>query len=92
MKSAYELAMERMQKEAPSCPLDPSQLEQIREIDSLYKSKIAEREVFLTSRLAAARASGDGVAIEELQRELARDISLLREEWESKKERVRSRS
>ena len=42
MKSAYELAMERLQKDAPSVPLNAEQRAQIADIDSLYTAKIAE--------------------------------------------------
>ena len=49
MKSAYELAMERLQKDAPSVPLNAEQRAQIAEIDSLYTAKIAEKELLLKS-------------------------------------------
>ena len=48
MKSAYELAMERLEKDSPVTALSDEQKAAIAEIDSLYQSKIAEKEVFLT--------------------------------------------
>ena len=43
MKSAYELAMERLEKKAPSVALTDEQKQQIAEIDSTFKARIAER-------------------------------------------------
>ena len=47
MKSAYELAMERLEKSAPSAKVTDEQRTALAEIDSTYKARIAEREVFL---------------------------------------------
>ena len=46
MKSAYELAMERSD-DGDGKPLTDQQKEQIAEIDSKYKAKIAERKIVL---------------------------------------------
>lgn len=89
MKSAYELAMERLQKDAPTTRLTEEQKAQIAELDSLYKAKRAEREVFLRGEIAKAQAKGDGAEMEELQQQLARDLRRLEEDLEAKKEKVR---
>ena len=47
MKSAYELAMERLQKTTPSLALTEEQKKELAEIDSKYRAKIAEKELFL---------------------------------------------
>ena len=47
MKSAYDLAMERLEKQSPSLKLTDDQRAQIAEIESLYKSKMAEKELLL---------------------------------------------
>ena len=47
MKSAYELAMERLERSAPSVTLSDEQKAQLAEIDSSFKAKIAEKELFL---------------------------------------------
>jgi len=44
MKSAYELAMERLEKKAPSLALTDEQKQQIGEIDSTFKARIAEQD------------------------------------------------
>jgi hypothetical protein len=90
MKSAYELAMERLEKQAPSQKLTGEQREALAEIDSTYRAKIAEREVFLHSLLAKARAAGDAAEMDGIQLQLSRELSRLREEWEAKKEKARA--
>jgi hypothetical protein len=90
MKSAYELAMERLEKSTPTQKLTSNQLKEIEELDSIYKARIAERETFLHSQIAQARASGDAKNLSMLQDELVRDLKSLRAEWAEKKEKIRS--
>ena len=90
MKSAYELAMERLSKSAPTVKLSEAQKKEIAELDSLYASKIAQREIFLKGELAKAEAGGDFEAIEQLQRQLVSERKSLSAELEEKKEKVRS--
>jgi hypothetical protein len=52
MKSAYELAMSRLEQSAPSRVLTEEQKATIREIDSEYDAKVAERKIFLESEIA----------------------------------------
>src|SRR5690242_5151236 len=59
MKSAYELAMERLNKSAPAAKLTAEQKKQLAELDSKYAAKIAEREIFLKGELTKATANGD---------------------------------
>ena len=89
MKSAYELAMERLQKQSPSSQLTEDQKSQIAELDSVYKAKKAERELFLRGEIAKAQGKGDLMEADELQQQLARDLRRLDDELESKKEKVR---
>lgn len=90
MKSAYELAMERLEKAAPVKKLTPEQLAQIQEIDSIYKAKIAERETMVQGDIAAARAAQSFENVQMLQETLACELKKLRDEWEQKKEKVRN--
>ncbi len=90
MKSAYEIAMEKLEKSSPVKSLSEAQLAEIRETDSLYQSKIAERKTFLSSRIQQARMHNDMEAVEALQRQLASDVAVLSEEMESKKEKIRN--
>lgn len=90
MKSAYELAMERLaQSEPASMPLTAEQKARLAEIDKVYAGKIAEREIFLHQSLAKAAAGQDPGEIEKLQARLVTDRARLEEDRESEKERVR---
>lgn len=88
MKSAFELAMSRLEKEAPIRKLTPAQKERIAEVDSEYAAKIAERKVFLEGELA--KAAGDPLAEDEIRRQLASEILRLEEKREHAKEKIRS--
>ena len=92
MKSAYELAMERLNKNAPTVKLSEGQKKEIAELDSVYASKIAQREIFLKGELAKAEATGDYEAIEQLQKQLVSERKTLQAELEEKKEQVRLKS
>ena len=90
MKSAYELAMERLQKATPSVVLSDEQKKQMAEIDSAFKAKIAERQVFLKDEIGKARAGGKFEEVEALEKQLASEIRRLQEEGETKKEKLRA--
>ncbi len=91
MKSAYELAMERLTKEDPDAgtPLSPEQKQTLADIDQKYKAKIAEREVFLSDKLIKARQEGNSQDIEQLERQLRDERTRLQDELEAAKEKVR---
>ncbi len=89
MKSALELAMERLEKQAPTARLTDEQKAALAEIDDAYRAKIAEREVFLTTQIEGARAKGDREGVEEIQTQLARERRRLEEEREEKKAKAR---
>lgn len=89
MKSAYELAMERLEKNAPSVKLTEAQKAEIAEIESLAKARTAEKELFLGPEIAKARAAGDLGAVAQLEKQLAAERRRIQEEAETKKERVR---
>lgn len=88
MKSAYELAMERLEKNAPTKKLTDKQKATIAEINSLYGSRIAERETFLQGEIAKEKAKGDFTAVAQIQDQLSRDVRRLHVEWEEKKAAV----
>lgn len=90
MKSAYELAMERLNKTLPmSSKLSDEQKKQLAELDSRYAAKIAEREIFLRGELSKAAQKGDYEAIDQLEKQLASDRKTLHAELEEKKEKIR---
>jgi hypothetical protein len=91
MKSAYELAMERLAKSDPDAakPLSAEKKKRLAELDAVYKGKIAEREIFLKQQLDAAMAEGKYEEIAKIQKQMAGERSRLEEEREDEKERVR---
>ena len=78
MKSAYELAMERLEQQSPSVKVTKEQ-----------KAKIAEREVFLRGEIAKVQAAAKFEEVAELEAQLAREIRRLANDAEEKKEKVR---
>ena len=84
MKSAYELAMERM-GDGDDKPLTEKQKEKIAEIDTKYKAKIAERKIFLEKSVDEALAKEDQKGAEEARKILAQEISSLEEKAEAEK-------
>jgi hypothetical protein len=87
MKSAYELAMSRLEKSEPSRTLNEEQKKALAEIDSEYAARIAERRIFLEGEMA--KAFGDELTIHDLRRQLAGEIASLEEKRELKKEKLR---
>jgi len=89
MKSAYELAMERLNKQSPQVKLTAAQKKELAEIDSIYAAKIAEREIATKGSVMDAEGRGDFEAAEKARAELVNDRRKLQSELEEKKERVR---
>ena len=90
MKSAYELAMERLAKASPTLVLTDEQKTQLAEIDSTYKAKIAEKELFLRDEIRKAEAAGNFEEVEKLEKQLTSEIARLRQDCEAKKEKLRA--
>jgi hypothetical protein len=89
MKSAYELAMERLEKQSPTARLSDAQKAEMSELESLHKAKRAEKELFLRGEIAKAETGGDFQAVEQLNQQLTRELRRLEEDLEKKKEKVR---
>jgi len=90
MKSAYELAMERLEKQSPTAKLTDAQKAQITELEALTNAKKAEKDLFLRGEIEKAEAKGDFEVIEQLQKQLKHELQKLDEDLEKKKEKVRS--
>ena len=91
MKSAYELAMERLAaQEGASKPLTDEQKAQLSAIDDKYKAKIAEREIFLTQKLVQAQTSGQFQDVDDIRRQLANEKARLEEERDAAKDKIRN--
>lgn len=89
MKTAYELAMERLGKISPTVKLSDKQKKELAELESKYTAKLAERELFLKGEIVKAIDKGDDQAVEQLEKQLLGDRKSLRAECEEKKEKVR---
>lgn len=81
--------MERLNKKSPAVKLNDAQKKQLAELDSLYASKIAEREIFIKGELEKAREKGDFEAYQSLEKQLSADRNNLRADLEEKKNKIR---
>jgi hypothetical protein len=90
MKSAYELAMERLNKSQPTVKLTDEQKKEFADLDSKYAAKIAEREIFLKGALQKAAEKGDYEEYQQLEKQLVHDRKVLQSELEEKKEKLRN--
>ena len=82
--------MERLEKSAPTVTLTDAQKAQIAEIDSTYKARIAEKELFLQGKIHEAGLSGTFEELEKLEKQLAMEIRRLHEDCEEKKTKLRT--
>lgn len=94
MKSAYELAMERLQQEDPSAagPLSDEQKAALADVDAKYKARKAEREVFLQKQIREAKQNRDFKEIDMLETQLRNERLRIDEEMETAKDRIRKGS
>ncbi len=92
MKSAYELAMERLSKASPAVKLTNAQKKQLAELDSKYAAKIAEREIALKDEITKAVESGEFEKGQQLEQQLLHERKKLQAELEEKKEAMRRKS
>lgn len=90
MKSAYELAMERLAKSSPAeKPITAAKKTRLAEIDQVFKGKLAEREIFLKQQLNLAYAEQKAEEVDKIQKQLVSERARLEEEREAEKEQVR---
>jgi hypothetical protein len=91
MKSAYELAMERLAKSDPNAnrPLDAAKKAKLAEIDKVHQGKLAEREIFLKQQLESALAAGNAEEVDKVKKQIASERARIEEDRETEKERVR---
>jgi hypothetical protein len=89
MKSAYELAMERLSKSSPTVKLSEAQKRELADLDSRYAAKIAEREIALKDEITAAAMKGEFEKEEQARQQLVAERKRLQAELEDRKEVVR---
>ncbi len=89
MKTAFELAMERLSKNAPTVKLTDDQKRQIADLESQCAAKLAERELLLQGEIAGAVERGDEEAVAQLEKQLVGDRKTIRAGFEEKKDKIR---
>ncbi len=90
MKSAYELAMERLAKSEPAePPLTAEKKARLGEVDRRYQGKIAEREIFLKQQLDAALRDQKFDDADKIRKQMTGEKARLAEERDEEKESVR---
>lgn len=90
MKSAYELAMDRLNRTAPARKLTADQKARIAELDSVFKAKTAEAELAMNDAVAKAVAAGDEAALETARQRFQSDRAKFVADLEARKEAVRN--
>jgi hypothetical protein len=90
MKTAYELAMDRLNKASPAVKITAGQKKELAELDSKYAAKIAGREISLKGEIDAATGSGESEKSEQLQQQLVKERRALQAELEEKKQKARA--
>ena len=90
MKSAFDLAMERLEKrDGKLAVLSLEQKKALAEVENKAKAKAAEVEIMFEQKLQAAFAGGKPEEIEEVQRQKRSDLDRTRRQAENEKERIR---
>jgi hypothetical protein len=92
MKSAYELAMERLNKTSPTVKLTDELKKELADLESQCSARIAERELFLKGEIRKAINSGDDQAIDQLEKQLVSERKSIRADFDEKKEKVRQKA
>jgi len=89
MKSAYELAMERLNKTSPAVKVTGALKKQLADLDARYKAKIAELEISLQKEAQSAAQAGEFEKAQEFQQRLIKERKTLQAELEERKQQVR---
>jgi L-amino acid N-acyltransferase YncA len=84
MKSAFELAMERLEKSSgPTRKLSDQQKSRIAEIDKIYEAKIAETKLTYEARMRGAESME---AFNQVKQEQAETLASIEQRREKEKE------
>jgi len=82
--------MERLQQGSPSLSLSDEQKKELAELDSKYRAKIAEKELFLKGQIRKAQTEGKIDDVDSLQKQLASEVGRLQQKCEAAKEKLRN--
>lgn len=86
MKSAFELAMERLGGELQT--YSDEQKAELAEVDSLYDSKVAQAKMDADARLKAA--AGDPEKVNQIRSDLPVELASISEKRERRKNELRN--
>ena len=89
MKSAYERAMERFGDGEPVVSLSDEQKAALAEVETKYKAKIAEKELFLGNLIKEATEAGNFVEVEQLEEQKRREIAKFESDRDAEKDKIR---
>lgn len=90
LKSAFDLAMERMAQRGESMArLTDEQKQALADLASRTKARIAEIEIMFGKKLEAAKATGEAEKIAKVEEEMRQDIRKAREKEEDERRRIR---
>jgi hypothetical protein len=90
MKSAYELAMERLAANEPAVHLTDEQKSRIADVEAKCRADIAAKELLLHGEMEKARATGEADQIALLQRQLADEMRRCEEKRDRDKNAIRA--
>lgn len=89
MKSAYELAMERMEKEqGKGKSLSDKERTAIADIDKKYEAKIAEKKLEYEPTLAQLQAAGAFDEVENVRKKMREEVAELEAARDSEKDAI----
>lgn len=93
LKSAYELAMEKIRAKegeaGETASLTEAQKERIQEVRKEFKAKLAEAELAFRGEIDQARAHHDLARVERLEEELQRERQRLADQEEEQVQKIR---
>ncbi len=90
MKSAYELAMERLAATEPAVELTDDQKQRIADVEAKCRADIAAKELLLRGEMEKSRAAGEADQVTQLQRQLADEIRRFEERRDREKNAIRA--
>ena len=90
MKSAYELAMERLGATTPAAKLTDDQKTRLAELDSIYRARLAQEDLSCREDLERLGADEDGAKAELRRATYSEEKRRLESELEEKKNRIRA--
>lgn len=89
IKSAYELAMERLGVTEGASTLSEEKKRQLADIDRETEARVAEQEILFKSRIRDALVSEKPEEAIKLRENMTTELRRLRERGEAKKDEVR---